>query len=78
MEYKEGLFVGYRYLDSYHIDPQFCFGHGLSYTDFSFRDGAVEHKGNGAVFSCLITNTGDCAGAETVQVYARPREENKP
>ncbi len=78
VEYKEGLFVGYRYLDSYHIDPQFCFGHGLSYTDFSFRDGAVEHKENGAVFSCLITNTGDCAGAETVQVYVRPRGEKEP
>lgn len=78
VEYKEGLFVGYRYLDSCHVDPQFCFGHGLSYTNFSFRDGAVEQKENGALFSCLITNTGDCAGAETVQVYMRPSRENQP
>lgn len=36
--YQEGLYVGYRYYDSYQVEPEFCFGHGLSYTSFEYKD----------------------------------------
>ena len=39
--------MGYRYLDAYQVEPEFCFGHGLSYTDFSYQDGRlVEENGD--------------------------------
>ncbi len=76
-EYTEGSFVGYRYLDAYHVEPEFCFGHGLSYTSFSFHDGEKTSEEGAVVFSCKVTNTGTCAGAETVQVYVRREEEMK-
>lgn len=68
-DYAEGVFVGYRYLDTFHIEPQFCFGHGLSYTSFTYQN-AVLRKENGRAYAeCRITNTGTMAGKETVQVY---------
>lgn len=67
--YDEGVFVGYRHYDTHHIKPQFCFGHGLSYTTFEY--GALEvavdeHK---IVISCQITNSGEIEGDEVVQLY---------
>lgn len=38
VRYTEGIFVGYRYNDTFHVEPQFCFGHGLSYTEFSYAE----------------------------------------
>lgn len=77
VDYREGVFVGYRYLDAFHINPQFCFGHGLSYTTFSY-DKAELHKGEDAVYAeCKITNTGNVAGKETVQVYLACRDRDK-
>lgn len=65
--YKEGKYVGYRYQEKYGITPLFPFGHGLSYTTFSYRDISVDSK-NGIV-SCYVKNTGNVSGGETVQVY---------
>lgn len=72
--YTEGVFVGYRYYEKYQVPVQFCFGHGLSYTQFSY--GAVcaawECAGDGEerlVVTVPITNTGSVAGKETVQLY---------
>lgn len=80
VNYKEGVFVGYRYNDTFHVDPQFCFGHGLSYTEFAYSDPAVCTEGDDTFVLCRITNTGDRAGKEVVQVYTAPwnREENQP
>ena len=64
-EYREGLYVGYRYYDTVKKEVLFPFGYGLSYTEFSYSNLKVTEKG--ATFE--ITNTGDCAGAEIAQLY---------
>jgi beta-glucosidase len=63
--YSEGIFVGYRYFDANAITPLFPFGHGLSYTSFSYSNLAV----NGMAVDFDVTNTGAVAGAEVAQVY---------
>jgi beta-glucosidase len=70
--YGEGVFVGYRYFDKRGVEPLFPFGHGLSYTSFTYRNITVTSPGqaDGAVdVSVDVTNTGSRAGAETVQLY---------
>ncbi|MGN0405182.1 MAG: glycoside hydrolase family 3 C-terminal domain-containing protein [Bariatricus sp.] len=65
--YKEGKYVGYRYNDKFCIEPQFCFGYGLSYTSFAYRDLSVDNE-EGTV-ACYVKNTGDTDGAEVIQIY---------
>jgi len=73
--YGEGIYVGYRHYDTREIDPLFPFGHGLSYTEFAYDDLTVTQEGDGNVRVALaVTNTGDTAGAETVQLYVRDLE----
>ena len=67
--YKEGKYVGYRYLDQYLIEPRFCFGHGLSYTSFEYRNLEIDRREN--LVLCLVKNTGHVAGGEIIQVYKR-------
>lgn len=70
VRYGEGLFVGYRWYDARRTDVAFPFGHGLSYTTFSYGDAAAAVNGNGDIeVSVAVTNTGDRAGREIVQVY---------
>ena len=73
--YKEGIFVGYRYFDSFGIEPRYPFGYGLSYTDFAIR--CVDVKVDGTVVSlkAAVTNTGDRAGKQVVQLYVSAPEE---
>ena len=72
-EYKEGIYVGYRWTDKERIKPTFAFGHGLSYTQFALsnlRSDKVQMKQDGTItFTVNVKNTGKCAGAETVQLY---------
>lgn len=81
VRYGEGVFVGYRYLDSFGIEPDFCFGHGLSYTEFSYGEARLEEKEGeqpGTVFvTCEIVNVGERTGKETIQVYLRQRVRDK-
>jgi beta-glucosidase len=72
VEYKEGIYVGYRWFDKKNIIPTFPFGYGLSYTSFLMHD--LELKKSGAVVDATvkITNTGKRDGTEVVQVYVRP------
>ncbi len=67
--YSEGAAVGYKWFDREGHEPLFPFGHGLSYTSFSFGDLEVEREGDGLEASVEVTNRGDRAGAEVVQVY---------
>lgn len=73
LEYKEGILVGYRWYDTKKIKPLFAFGHGLSYTDFAFgkvsADKTQIKDGDTVTFTVPVTNTGDKAGAEVVQLY---------
>ena len=72
-EYKEGVYVGYRYTDSHNIKPLFSFGHGLSYTTFKLgkvvADKTSITAGEKISFTVNVTNTGSRAGAETIQLY---------
>lgn len=70
VRYGEGLFVGYRWYDARRTEVAFPFGHGLSYTTFSYADASAAVDANGDVeVSVAVTNTGDRAGREVVQVY---------
>ncbi len=67
-EYREGLYVGYRYYDSANVEPLFPFGYGLSYTEFKYSDLKVSMD-KAIEVSFTITNTGKVAGKEIAQVY---------
>ena len=67
--YREGVFLGYRYFDTFGIEPRFPFGFGLSYTTVSVKPGAVSARGSKAKLSATVKNTGKAAGAEVVQCY---------
>ena len=72
-EYKEGVYVGYRWTEKNNIRPLFAFGHGLSYTTFKLSDlrmSAKEMTRDGKLtFTVNVRNTGTRRGAETVQLY---------
>ena len=70
VQYREGLFVGYRYFDTVERPVLFPFGHGLSYTTFGYEDLAVTVQDDGTVdVAFTLTNLGGMDGAETAQVY---------
>ena len=69
--YTEGIYVGYRWFDSFGIEPLFGFGHGLSYTTFATRFAALRTGDHGVEVDLVVTNTGSrFTGREVVQVYA--------
>jgi beta-glucosidase len=78
IEHSEGLFVGYRYFDSYGVEPAFAFGHGLSYTSFEYSDLTATQADSGVEVNLRVTNTGSVAGAEVVQVYVSDDESSLP
>jgi hypothetical protein len=66
---KKGLFIGYRGYEKQKITPAFCFGHGLSYSEFSYSNLQARAIGGLTRVSIDITNTGKLAGADTPQLY---------
>jgi beta-glucosidase len=69
-EYRESIYVGYRWYDSAGVDMAYPFGHGLSYTTFAWSEPAVRLVGEAAVeVAVTVTNTGTRPGSEVVQVY---------
>ena len=72
-EYREGIYVGYRYFDSFGIQPLFPFGYGLSYTDFSIEYEGLQRTERGMDITVTVKNTGKMySGREVVQVYVTP------
>ena len=70
--YPEGVFIGYRWYEKQGIAPLFPFGHGLSYTSFAYADLEIATPAGGDVVATVavtLTNTGERAGAEAVQLY---------
>jgi beta-glucosidase len=80
VNYAEGLNMGYRWFDAKGIVPLFPFGHGLSYTSFSYSSlNAVKQSNGDLAVRVTLKNDGVKAGAEVVQVYATlPAETNEP
>ena len=67
--YTEGIYVGYRYYDSFGVPVRYPFGYGLSYTTYSLAAGMVSAEGAKVSADVTVTNTGGCAGKEVVQLY---------
>lgn len=83
IEYKEGLYVGYRHADRQKkVRPLFPFGHGLSYTSFEYGKASADRKVMGAddvlTVTVPVTNTGSREGAEVVQLYIRDIKSSLP
>ena len=81
VDYGEGLYVGYRYFQTFDREVAFPFGHGLSYTTFDYANAAapetVSEDGDFDI-GVKVTNTGRYSGAEVVQVYARQIDPSLP
>ncbi len=70
VNYKEGIYVGYRYFDSVaKAKPMFPFGYGLSYTEFAISDTTISNNGQEIIVNTNVKNTGSVDGKEVVQVY---------
>jgi beta-glucosidase len=82
VDYAEGILVGYRWFDTKNIEPEFPFGHGLSYTTFKYSNlRLTEVKNSGDVMLNVqfdIENTGKRDGGEAAQVYVRDTESSAP
>lgn len=76
VEYREGIFVGYRYYDTKEMDVLFPFGHGLSYTTFAYRNMSLSTEKimdtDTVTVTVDVTNTGAVKGKEVVQLYVAP------
>ncbi len=69
IDYKEGIYVGYRYFDAFDVTPLYPFGYGLSYTTFDISLEYFEASWIAILLRVKVTNTGDVAGRQVVQVY---------
>lgn len=82
LHYAEGLFVGYRHFDAKQIEPQFPFGHGLSYTTFRYGNLRIVPEegdaGTTVAVSFDVENTGKREGADVAQLYVRDLESSVP
>ena len=82
MNYKEGIFVGYRWYEHKKIEPLYPFGYGLSYTTFDYADLKVSpekfNESNEVTVNFDIKNTGVVEGMETAQLYVQDMESSLP
>lgn len=68
--YKEGIYVGYRYYDTFEVGVRYPFGFGLSYTRFEMDFLSARLEGQACTVEAAVKNVGDYAGAEVIQLYA--------
>lgn len=77
VHYGEGIYVGYRYYEKEKVPVQFCFGHGLSYTEYTYSNLTIQKQKTDTecvvVVSCNVKNVGKCAGKEIVQLYIKDK-----
>jgi beta-glucosidase len=78
VHYYDDIYVGYRYYDTYKVEPQFAFGHGLSYTSFQYSDLKLSADGKNATATFTVKNTGKVAGAETAELYVHQEKSLLP
>jgi beta-glucosidase len=80
VEYRESIFIGYRFYDSAGVEPLFPFGHGLSYTSFEYKDLDISQETisdhDELTVTLTVKNSGELAGKEIVQLYVRDVESN--
>lgn len=76
VEYRESIYVGYRYYETFDVPVRYEFGYGLSYTTFVYDNLKVEKTGNTFKATCQISNAGKVPGKEVVQLYVRNPREN--
>lgn len=81
--YEEGIFVGYRHFNTQKVEPQFAFGHGLSYTTFKYGTPALSNdklnsEHTSITLTIPVTNTGKMAGKEIVQLYINDEQSSEP
>ncbi len=69
-QYREGVYVGYRYFDTAGVKPLYPFGFGLGYTDFEIKLADAKAEGERITLTATVTNTGSRPGKEVVQLYA--------
>ncbi|WP_421871430.1 glycoside hydrolase family 3 C-terminal domain-containing protein [Marinoscillum sp.] len=69
VNYEEGILVGYRWFDTKNVEPFYAFGYGLSYTSFEYGEVSSKQTDDVIQLSMDVTNTGEVAGKEVVQVY---------
>lgn len=67
--YEEGIYVGYRFFDTFKVPVSYPFGYGLSYTTFNYSSMKIYKGDTGYSVSCVITNNGEVPGKEIVQLY---------
>lgn len=71
--YTEDIFIGYRHYATHNVEVAYPFGHGLTYSDFELSNMEVKRKGDNITVSCTVTNTGDVAAKQVVQLYSTSR-----
>ena len=71
-QYGEGIFLGYRGVEHFDVEPMYPFGFGLSYVNFDYSDLSVVRAGDGYDVSFTVKNTGKTEAAEAAQVYVAP------
>ena len=78
VNYFDDIYVGYRYFDTFNVEPQFPFGYGLSYTSFRYSNLQINAGGKKATVTFTIRNTGSTDGAEIAQLYVKQEKLNLP
>lgn len=78
VNYFDDIYVGYRYFDTFNVEPQFAFGHGLSYTNFKYSNLQIHTANKQATVTFTVKNTGSLNGAEVAQLYVKQEKLNLP